>query len=315
VLVMSERRQHVNDLYQIGQEILRQASDITIHIVSSRDRSDAVPAAKWQLPALIVGFSHLRNFIPPRGRSFAPNPVKKLDQFARFKSCAIDTPQTARFEFGKAYEEADWGEFCVLKPLPLALTSTGQVILIRTRRLDKIGPADFPDDHFMRSAPVLVQRFIDTGRFPAYHRVMTLFGEPLLWWRGFSPIERVPLTATDADLEAAIIEPKDRFIRDNFHVKQRREWDVAPDVMAFARRMHEAFPDIPIKGCDILREESTGKLYAIEINGGGNVWHFSSAIFRRSRGQMGGRDAMVQHYDPWPKAARILIQMTRRHAT
>ena len=124
VLVMSERRQHVNDLYQIGQEILRQASDITVHIVSSRDRADVVPAAKWRLPALTVGFSLLRNFIPPRGRSFGPNPVKKLDQFARFKASGIDTPETVRFEFGKAYEEADWGEFCVLKPLPLTLTST-----------------------------------------------------------------------------------------------------------------------------------------------------------------------------------------------
>jgi hypothetical protein len=84
--------------------------------------------------------------------------------------------------------------------------------------------------------------------------------------------------------------------------------------MAFAHRMNEAFPAIPVKGCDILREETTGKLYAIEVNGGGNVWHFSSAIFQRSRNQMGGRDAMVQYYDPWPKAARILIKMTREHA-
>jgi hypothetical protein len=314
VLVMLEKRQHVADLYEIGREILRQASDITIHIVSARDSADVVPAVKWRLPALTVSFSRLRNFIPPRGRTFTPNPVKKLDQFARFTACAIDTPGTARFEFGKVYDEAHWGEFCVLKPLPLQLSSKGRAMLIRTRRLDKIGPADFPSDHFIREAPALVQRFIDTGRFPAYHRVMTLFGEPLLWWRGFSPLERPPLSAPDAVIEAAIIEPKDMFIRDNFHVKQRREWDVTPDVTAFARRMHEAYPAIPLKGCDILKEESTGRLYAIEINGGGNVWHFSSELFARSRNQMGGRDAMVRHYDPWPKAARILIEMTREHA-
>jgi hypothetical protein len=130
VLVMLEQRQHVDDLYQIGREILRQASDITIHVVSSRDSADAVPAAKWRLPALTVGLSDLRNFIPPRGRTFAPNSVKKLDQFARFRACAIDTPETARFEFGRVYEEADWGEFCVLKPLPLQLTSTGSAMLI-----------------------------------------------------------------------------------------------------------------------------------------------------------------------------------------
>jgi len=196
----------------------------------------------------------------------------------------------------------------------LKLTSKGRAILIRTRRLDKIRPADFPDDHFMRIAPALMQRFIDTGRFPAYYRVVSLFGEPLLWWRGFVPIERPPLTASDADLEAAIIEPKDTFIRSKFDASKRRELKVEPDVFAFAHRMHEAFPTLPIKGCDILREESTGKLYAIEINGGGNVWHFSAANFQRPRSEMGGRDGMVRYYDPWPKAARILIRMTREHA-
>jgi len=311
---MAPRRQDFDDLYAISREIVRQASDITIHIVTPHDGADVVPAAKWKLPTLTIGLSPLGKFVPPRGRTFAPVQVKKIEQFARFRTCGIDTPETAKFEFGKAYDETKWGEFCVLKPLPLQLTSKGTAMLIRTRRLEQIRPADFPADHFLRAAPALLQQFIDTGRHPAYHRVMTLFGTPLLWWRGFSPLERPPLTAPDADIEAAIIEPKDMFIRNNFEVRLRRELAVAPDVFEFARRMDKAFPNIPLKGCDILREESTGRLYAIEINGGGNVWHFSSSLFERSRNQMGGRDALVKHYDPWPKAARILIDKTREYA-
>lgn len=314
ILVMAGDRVAFDDLYEIGQEILRQADDIAIHIATPRDTSDSIPESKWKLPALTVGLSPLHRFTPPRGRIFAARPVKKLDQHARFLSCGIDTPRSERFEFGKPYRENDWGEFCVLKPLPLDLTSKGNIQLIRTRRLAAIRGADFPPKHFLNCGPALVQRFIDTGENASYNRVMTLFGEPLLWWRGFSPIARPPLSASDAEIERAIIEPKDDVVRANFEVKLRRLLEVEPEIVAFARRMHEAYPDIPLKGCDVLKEHSTGRLYAIEINGGGNVWHFSSQMFSRSRAQMGGREAMLSHYNPWPPAARILIEMTRTHA-
>lgn len=314
VLVMAADRVAFEDLFEIGQEIVRQAGDIAVHIVTPRDLATSVPENKWQLPALTVGLVPLHRFTPPRGRIFAASPIKKLEQFARFRACGIATPRSERFEFGKTYSEADWGEFCVLKPLPLTLTSKGNIQLIRTRRLAAISPADFPPGHFLNQAPALLQQFIDTGENASYNRVMTLFGTPLLWWRGFSPIARPPLTAPDAEIEKAIIEPKDNFIRANFEVKLRRVLEVEPEIAAFASQMHEAFPAIPLKGCDVLKEKTTGRLYAIEINGGGNVWHFSSALFSRSRAQMGGRQAMLAHYDPWPAAAKILIEMTRRHA-
>lgn len=315
VLVMTPGRQAFDDLYELAKEIERQASDIIIHIVTPHDTSDSIPAYKWQWPALTVSFSLSERFTPPRGRVFENRAVKKLDQHARFRSCGISTPYTERFEFGRRYDEAKWGEFCVLKPLSLTNTSKGTAQLIRTRRLEQIRPFDFPDGHFIRHAPVLVQQFIDTGKNPAYHRVMTIFGTPLYWWRGFIPIERPDLSASDAEIESAIIEPKNQTIRQTFEVKDRRDMHVGPEFFEFAARMHMAFPDIPLKGNDILKEEKTGKLYAIEMNGGGNVWHFSSTIFERSRNQMGGRDALIRHYNPWPTAAKVLIKKTREFAT
>lgn len=315
VLVMTPGRQDFDDLLETAKEIERQASDILIHIVTPRDTVESIPAYKWQWPALTVSFSSSNNFTPPRGRIFENRPVKKLDQHARFRSCGINTPHTERFEYGRHYDEEKWGEFCVLKPLPLTNTSKGVAQLIRTRRLGKIRPTDFPDNHFIRLAPALVQQFINTGKNPAYHRVMTIFGTPLYWWRGFIPVERPDLSAADAEIESAIIEPKNPAIKEKFEAKDRREMHVGTEFFDFAARMHMAFPDIPLKGNDILKEEKTGTLYAIEMNGGGNVWHFSSAIFEKSRNQMGGRDALIQHYNPWPTAARVLIEKTREFAT
>ena len=314
VLVMTPGRQDFDDFHEIAKEILRRATDINVHIVTPVSTFDVIPSHKWKLPTLTVSFSSMGKFIAPRGRVFENRAVKKLDQHARFKSLGIDTPHTERFTFGRRYDEGEWGEFCVLKPLPLSNTSKGNAKLIRTRRLEHIRPSDFPSDHFLRHAPALIQQFIDTGKKPAHHRVMTLFGKPLLWWRGFCPIERPDLTAEDAQIESTIIEPKHETIKKNYLQKDRRDIHIASEFFDFAERMHGAFPNIPLKGNDILKEEKTGKLYAIEINGGGNVWHFSSSIFERSRNQMGGRGALIQYFDPWPKAAQVLIEKTREFA-
>jgi len=314
VLVITPGRQDFEDFYEIAKEVLRQANDINVHIVTPNDRSDVIPGYKWKMPTLTISFSSMGKFLAPRGRIIESRGIKKLDQHARFTSLGISTPYTERFVFGRRYDEKDWGEFCVLKPLPLSSTSKGTAKLIRTRRLEHIRPSDFPSDHFLKHVPALVQQFIDTGKKPAYHRVMTLFGKPLLWWRGYSPIERPDLTADDAQIENAIIEPKHENIKKNYLVKDRRDVNIASEFFNFAERMHGAFPNLPLQGNDILKEEKTGKLYAIEINGGGNVWHFSSSIFERSRNQMGGREALVQFFNPWPRAAQVLIEKTRELA-
>ena len=311
VLVIWSASDALQDFLGVSREIVRQASDICVHIANPLDTAATVPPERWKLPTLVIGFTKLGNFSPLRGRILSCRPVKKLDQYTQFKACGINTPLTEKFKFGVRYNEATWGEFCTLKPLPLTKTSKGDIQLVRTRRLHQIQPSDFPPDHFLRQAPVLVQQFIDTGKNPSYWRVMTLFGEPLYWWRGFSPLGRPDLSASDAEIESAIIEPKHPLVKEKFQVSDRRDLNVDQEFLDFATQMDAAFPNLPLKGNDILREIGTGKLYAIEINGGGNVWHFSSPIFRRSRKQMGGRDAMIKHYDPWPAAARALIAKTR----
>jgi len=50
-----------------------------------------------------------------------------------------------------------------------------------------------------------------------------------------------------------------------------------------ARRVGAVFPNIPLLGLDILRCKSTGKAHVLEINAGGNVWHYSSQLAAKER--------------------------------
>jgi hypothetical protein len=304
------------DLKEICLEIVKEAPDLAVHLVSTRNTSSVLSREAWSRPTITVSFGDLENFVPARGRIYANRQVTKLDQLAAFNAAGIRAPRTERFEYGKSYGEADWGELVVLKPLPLMLTSKGgNTQLIRTRNLAGLSPKRFPPDHALSKGPALIQQFIDTGTFAISWRVLTLFGAPLYCFKSTSPIARPDLTADDATIEAAIVEPKHPRLKAEFNYGDFRRFETDPEIMEFAARIYKSFPGIPLQGCDILRECTTGDLYAIEINAGGNTWHFSSKAFARNRELLGGKDAFVNQLDAWKVAARALIEQTRREAS
>jgi hypothetical protein len=91
--------------------------------------------------------------------------------------------------------------------------------------------------------------------------------------------------------------PRDRIMTDD------------PEILAFARRMHQAMPDVPLQGLDILREQGSGRLYAIESNPGGNTWHFSSMLAAKMREEMGnGREILLKQFGAMEVAARALVR-------
>jgi hypothetical protein len=96
----------------------------------------------------------------------------------------------------------------------------------------------------------------------------------------------------------------------------KREFVSDPDVLALARRVHDAMPEIPLKGCDLMREVGTGKLYVIEVNSRGNTWHFSSGFQARQRNKNGAEfEFMRRHqFDAMRTAARVLVERTNAEA-
>jgi hypothetical protein len=315
VLVSDPRRMDRNDFMEIAKRIVGQQRNINVIIVSTEETGDTVPQKLWGNPTLTVSFGPLGKFASPRGLVLRNAPIPKFQQYAQFCLAGIDTPRTTVHIPGRRYEVAEWGEFCIVKPTDLARTSAGGTVQwLRTRRMAAFDPKGYPEDHVFRKSGLLVQSFVDTGRFPVNWRVLTLFGRPLYCFRSTCPIERPALDAPDEAIEKAVIEPKHPSVKETFDYAEMRDFAADPEIMAFARRIHRAFPRLPLLGCDILREEGTGKLYAIEINGGGNTWHFSSPTFARQRKLLGGKEVFTRQLDAFGVAAQVLVDRTEQLA-
>jgi hypothetical protein len=317
VIVMNPNKAGFDDFHEIAKEVQRLAPNIAISITTPYDSAAVVQKSRWNWPALTIGIgTGLGKFTPPRGGVMQGRAVKKIEQFARFASLGIDSPLTARLDVKQLYDPQVWGEFVILKPLPLSLNSTGAgVKLVRTARLNELNRQNALAAFVGHDAPVLVQTFIDTGPFPTHWRILTLFGRALYSMKFWCPIQRPELTASDEEIENAIIETKHPDLKKSFGMHDMRALATEPAMLEFAARVSEAFPTVPLQGIDILKEDKTGRLIALEINGGGNVWHFSSK--RGALGRAGGitREDRIAQLGAWEVAARSLIEATMRHAS
>jgi hypothetical protein len=283
-----------------------------------------LPSLAWLWPTLIVALTPQYRLQIKRGTVLKNSQVEKLAQYEMFRRAGIATPPTLPFRFGMTIDPLLFGEFVVVKPMDLDLTSQGKGIqLFRRHRLERMEPRDFPPDHPIHEARegYLVQKFIDTGPYPAYQRIQTFFGKVMYCWRTALADARAPLDASDAEIERAVIDIKGRKEKTRALVKD-------PDVERFAERIHAQFPDIPILGSDVIREQATQILYVLECNPGGNTWHISSKIGEEPRLGFGnakangferanqlGRRKLIEQYGAFDVVAKTLVEKTRSRAS
>jgi hypothetical protein len=211
---------------------------------------------------------------------------------------------------GLKLDPDEWGEFVILKPADRAFSSFGHGIqLMRTHRVRYRAPEEYPEGHPGRRSPMLVQRFIDTGENVTFCRVLTLFGEPLYALADRANAPRAKLTASDDEIETMVI--ASQAIKDTspYLIYEKRFLDLA-------RAAHKVLPGAPLKGCDILQDAGTGELYLLEMNSGGNTWHFSSAEQAHERRRIGAEFEIRRHmqFDAFRTAARVLVERTRAEA-
>lgn len=258
-------------------------------------------------PTLIVALRQLRAKLSVPGRLLASNPLSKEKQLERYARQWIPAPRSAPFSWGMTLDPAQWGPLIVIKTLDPKLTSHGGVVWLPTAMLPRLRPENFPPNALLRIAPAMVQSFINSGRYPMHYRVLVFLGVPLYAMSITLNAARPPMTAALADMLAAQIAtnggPRQRVLIDD------------KDILAFARQVSFAMPEIPLQGIDIIREHGTGRLYALESNPGGNTWHFSSTIGAVMREEMGnGREQLLRQFNALPTAADALIAATHTQA-
>jgi len=290
-----------SDIEAIAEKMNSIAPEIKVLGVMTDQSADVIPPADWSRPTLTFSFGRIKHFIPPRGPVYENRFVSKLDQYRAFRRLGIATPYTAPYQHGMRLDPTDWGPFVILKPCDPANMSNG--LHLQVFRTASLSGRQLPRDHASWKLPMLVQQWIDTGEKLTAYRCLTLFGAVLYGSRTQRMDVRPSLDSPDSVIEAMPAE-SDRGQNTRTHDRS---------LMEFASRMAEAFPRHPILGCDILREGSTGRLYALEVNAGGNVWHFSSPRTARWR-TFEQTHSLKTEFSSFEIAAEVLAKKTRLEA-
>jgi hypothetical protein len=295
--------QQVSDFETIRDMMRRQAPDIEVHIVTT----DATPAESfwrgslWQKVAArpTVFFSPLAIRVPEpiRGARLTSIQVSKWMELRTMARAGIPVPETRIITPDLRLDEASWGPFTVIKPNG-GYQGRG-VHLVRTRDVRWIDTSTLPKDDPRHGQKLLAQRFIDTGRSSNCYRVFTVLGHHI-YCIVSKAVETQILPNAKEEVEVAT-NGGGRTI----------EVVEESDVIDLAKAVHAAKPRLPVMGVDIVRESKTGKLFALEYNSGGYIWHLSS-----DHGLKYQRDYDLDLYGQFalPTISRALIDATRTWA-
>jgi len=308
ILVHTVGHQDVRDFDEIARKVRELAPDIEVFVVSNYIASSVTRRRAARKPTLVFSPGVLINFRPSRGKVYAGTPIPKLEQLARIKAAGVPVPPTAEITPNVVLSEAVFGSHVIVKP-GFSEASHGHNMTLTRREAVRFQPREaYPEGHPGRRAPMLAQRFIDTGLLVNHYRVLTLFGAVLLAFKTAATVPRAPLDSPDDELAKVMVKARRR------DAPIARELTRDPDVLEMARRAALALPEIPLQGIDIIREAETGKLFALEANPGGNTWIFS-------KGEMSDRlikalnvEHLSRPFDAFTTAAKVLIERTRAEA-
>lgn len=303
VLVHSPMLQARSDFETIKLKLAARAPDIEVFIVNNYAANSVSRRQAARRPALIFSPVKLEQFRPLRGKLYCGRPYTKLDELRMMVDAGISVPATRLIEPDTVLDEAEWGPFVVVKPRR-GMQGKG-VRLQRTRHVRWVDPDTWPPGDDRRGRQMMAQRFVDTGALTACYRVFVVLGRC-----AYSAVSR-SLEPRPFELDPRGDDPLDQPIAANVAARAFVLNDDA-EVIAFGEDVYRAFPGVAALGVDVVREEATGKLFALEVNSPGITWHISSnygLALQRKFGvdlpaQMGALDVI----------ADALIEYTRREA-
>jgi hypothetical protein len=308
ILVHTPGYQDVADFHDIARKVRERAPDIEVFIASNTIASSVTRRQAVKLPTLIFSPGNLLEFRPMRGKVYAGSPIPKLEQIARFKAAGLPVPASVEITPKAVLPEEVFGSLVVVKP-GFSEASHGHHITLMRREAVRFRPREaYPEDHPGRYGPMFAQRFVDTGPLVSHHRVLTLFGEPLLAFKTAATAARPSLDAPDDVLATIAVKARRR------DGPIAREPTTDADILALAQRAYAALPEIALQGIDIIREAGSGKLIVLEANPGGNTWIFSKGAMTERLIKALGVERLTDQFDAFTTAAKVLIERTRREA-
>jgi hypothetical protein len=301
ILVAESRHMDPADFERIAERIRAMSDTIEVFIVENGSLNMRIARRAADRPTLVACPAPLDMFRPRRGRIFAGQWIGKIEEFKRMKAAGLPVPAWRAVTPGTMMSAEEWGPRVVVKP-----SYGGQnrdITLMPPSQVGFIHPKNLADDHRGKLGAMIAQTFIDTGPLLPEYRVLCLLGEPLY------AIELKSRTPAASDWPPKLAEP----VNLSAFLKERAiTFTSEPDVLALARRVHAAMPEVATTGCDIIREAKSGKLFVMEANCKGLSWHLSSALGRRQQAESGLN--FFDQFGAIEVAARVLVERTRELA-
>lgn len=311
ILITQPAKQDPRDFEEIAERVRKLDRYIKTFVFTPKNTGDDIKREDWKHPTLTVTFGSRGRFEPKRGRIFYNRQISKERQAELFTNAEIRTPKTIAYSAGLILDRREWGPFIVAKTNDLSQTSQGKsASLVRLENLNDF--SSLPDwlKENLVSNRVLIQEFIPTGPYATSYRVGTFLGRVIHMMKKCSSTPMPDLMAPGIEEFA---------IDSNYESPQStdfaaRELVVDDEMRAFAIKIADVFPGLPLLGIDILKHSETGELFALEINGGGNTWQFSSRHAAPGRLVI-SKEERVEQFDAWNTCARALVEKTRSHAS
>jgi hypothetical protein len=259
----------------------------------------------WALrPTFVFSAVPVEHFQPRRGVMFHGNSLAKSEEYAALDRLGVPYPRY-RLLTEKDPQPPDLGElgpYVVLKP-----DRGGRGAMVKIVRAGRARWEPAETRIAGESEALLAQEFIYTGPWPVSYRVTTLFGHVLWSLKVEADKSRAPLPpGKDAFKQV----PGVTVVSNSKRCVMSLNFD--EEIIRFAERAHAALPQIPLLGVDVIRDAITGKLYVVELNSVGYVWHFSSPLGLRAQKEFGF--SLEGQFDGLRKAARILADQTPQRA-
>ena len=294
---------HHPSFEEIRQVIAARAPDIDCRIIEDKRWR----GRRWAFatrPTLVFSPVPLRKFRPVRGRIFAGSVMPKSDEYRALDTAGVPVPRWAVLGPHEMPDLSEFPDYVVTKP-DRGWRGADVKIKRKGRVRYKAPPAESPDG----DALTLVQEFVYTGPWPVSYRVTSLFGRVLFCWRIEADHARRPLESPEAFAGGAggggmsIVSSGKGCV---FTLCDD------PEILALGAHAHRAFPEVPLIGVDLVRDARTGKVFVLEVNASGYVWHLDSPT-GRSIQRDNGIDFRSQ-FGAIGRAAEVLIEQTRAQA-
>ena len=251
-------------------------------------------------------------FTPPWAMVWQQARIDKAEELRALEAADVRVPRWVEIQRGPQPDLSGFKDFVVVKP---AHGTVGALVRVMRRSRVRWEPSAV-GFHLFTSKPgvsdvLLAQDYIHTGPWPTSYRVGTVFGEPIYALRFEASRTRPPFEDTPNSSEAfvgrTIVAASKGSLADAA---------VPEDVIELAKSAHQAFPDVPVLGTDIVREHDTGLLYVLEVNAVGGTFHLTSGSYDQLlqergidlRKQFGGAAAVARGIHRRLRAASTAIR-------